>query len=322
MNLKLKKVVKNNVVDYGTPDEISKGFEYKFQLLSIIKDYKKFFGKKIDKSPKQKTNPITERQSVSKKYYKKILFNNKNIFRLKNLRNNFKKTHIINNENHLYNINHMNDIYRIEKSQKMQFKSPFIESFYNNKTSESFWKSNKINDKNLFENRFKTNESEKMIYNYNYDYPRYKKFNDINIKGDYFRLKYKDYIKRRKSQLDIKKINSFNKNIERPKTDSLKINKEEKRIIKPKEFRDENYSEYFQSYDFDNYKTIKQLNKKYHFYHSKEIDIEDINTHYFLLLKNMLNNDPGVSLHFDLKESQRKVNKMKNTRYFLRKIIK
>ena len=43
MNLKLKKIVKNNVVDYGTPDVPSIGFEKKFKMFSIIKYYKKIF---------------------------------------------------------------------------------------------------------------------------------------------------------------------------------------------------------------------------------------------------------------------------------------
>ena len=64
---------------------------------------------------------------------------------------------------------------------------------------------------------------------------------------------------------------------------------------------------------------MKQLKTKYHFYHKNKVEIEDINTRYFLMLRNILKNNPGVKLIKDTKESI--VKKIK-TRYILRKYKK
>ena len=314
MKLKLRKVVKNNIVDYGTPDPVSRGFEHKFQMHSLIKDYKKIFEKNLSNSPRSIHKANTEMQLITNKYYKKILSYNKTIFRLKNLRNEFKNSSVINNEYHLYNINHMNDIYRMEKSQNLRYDSPFLDSFYNkNKTSESFWKSNKINDIKLF-----GNENQKKIYKN--DGLKYKKINN-NIKSNYFRLKYKDFITRKKSLIKLKHINSAVKNTGKINIniDPLKKKKIEDEKIRAKEIQSEDYSDYFIDSDFSQDQTIKFLKNKYNFYHNKNIDMEDINTRYFLMLKNMLNSNPAIKLYNANKESKRKVNLMKK-RYVIRKI--
>lgn len=309
MNLKLKKVVKNNVVDYGTPDEIRRGFENKFHLFTIMKDYNKNFERKLVKNN-------TERSLIAKKYYKSILTQKKRIDRLKSIRKNFKNIFIKNNENHLYNINHMNDIYRIEKSQNFQFKSPKIDSFYNNnQTVESFRKSININEGSLFKNRFKTNENEKMIYSY--DFSNIKKIN--NIKSDYFKLRYKDYVQRKRSILNMNNINSFtNNNNEQVTNDSLNIKNNIKENVKTQKNISDNDSYIFVDYEFNNYKTTKELQNKYNFFNSKKLDMDKINTRYFLMIKKMLNNSPVIKLHSLTKGSERIVKKIK-TRYILKK---
>ena len=328
MNLKLKKVVKKNVVDYGTPDPISKGFEYKFQMFSIIKDYKKIFEKKSGKSPNQKhNNVITERRSVADKYFREIIAKHKTINRLKNLRNKFHNAIIKNNENFLYNINHMNDIYRIENSQRLHLISPVLDSLYNSKSNSTIGRFNQIKYDDKFDKNniginneiTKTNENEKMIYDY--DYIKYKKIN--NIKNHYFKLKYKDYVRRKTASLNIKNINSINKdkNSDKGIKEPLKIKDLENVKVKIKESRSQNSSDFFQISEFNDYKTMKQLKTKYHFYHKNKVEIEDINTRYFLMLRNILKNNPGVKLIKDTKESQKIVKKIK-TRYILRKYKK
>ena len=328
MNLKLKKVVKKNVVDYGTPDPVSKGFEYKFQLFTMIKDYKKIFGKKTGRSPKQKNfKAFTERHSIADRYYREILAKNKTINRLKNLRNKFHKKLIKNNENFLYGLNHMNDIYRIENSQKLHFISPYLDSLYNYKSNSTIGRFNQIkyddkSDKNNIDinNELKKiNGNEKVIYDY--DYIKYKKIN--NIKNHYFKLKYKDYIRRKTASLNIKNINSINKdkNSDKGIKEPLKIKDLENEKVKIKESRSQNSSDFSQISEFNDYKTMKQLKTKYHFYHKNKVEIEDINTRYFFMLRNILKNNPGVKLFKDIKESQKIVKKIK-TRYILRKYKK
>ena len=328
MNLKLKKVVKKNVVDYGTPDPISKGFEYKFQMFTIIKDYKKIFETKNGKNPKQKqNNVITERHAIANKYFREIIAKHKTINRLKKLRNKFHDAIIKNNENFLYNINHMNDIYRIENSQRLHLISPVLDSLYNSKSSSTIGRFNQIKyddkyDKNnigINNEVTKTNENEKMIYDY--DYIKYKKIN--TIKNHYFKLKYKDYIRRKTASLNIKNINSINKekNYDKGINEPLKIKNNENEKVKIKESISQNNSDFFQVSEFNDYKTIKQLKTKYHFYHKDKVEIEDINTRYFLMLRNILKNNPGVKLIKDSKESHRTVRKIK-TGYILKKLKK
>lgn len=326
MNLKLKKVVKKNVVDYGTPDPVSKGFEYKFQLFTMIKDYKKIFGKKTGRSPKQKNfKAFTERHSIADQYYREILAKNKTINRLKNLRNKFHKKLIKNNENFLYGLNHMNDIYRIENSQKLHFISPFLDSLYNYKSNSTIGRFNQIKyddkcDKNnidINDELIKTNGNEKVIYDY--DYIKYKKIN--NMKDHYFKLRYKDYIRRKTASLNIKNINDNNKNSDKGIKEPLKIKKIENENAKIKESSSQNNSDFFQISEFNDYKTVRQLKSKYHFYHKNKVEIEDINTRYFLMLRNVLKNNPGVKLIKDSKESQRTVRKIK-TGYILKKLKK
>ena len=156
---------------------------------------------------------------------------------------------------------------------------------------------------------------------YDYDYIKYKKIN--NIKNHYFKLKYKDYVRRKTASLNIKNINSINKdkNSDKGIKEPLKIKDLENEKVKIKESRSQNSSDFFQISEFNDYKTMKQLKTKYHFYHKNKVEIEDINTRYFLMLRNILKNNPGVKLIKDTKESQKIVKKIK-TRYILRKYKK
>ena len=79
------------------------------------------------------------------------------------------------------------------------------------------------------------------------------------------------------------------------------------------------YDDVFEDDEFDKDKTIKQLKRRYNFFHKSSLDIEEINSAYFVLLRKMLKNDPGVKFHFDLKESEKKVNKIKNYYNFRKK---
>ena len=84
MNFKLRKVVKNNVVDYGTPDKPKMGFEQKFKMISILKDYEDAFQKK--KRKKINTYYNIRSQSTANKYYEQIILKRHTIKRLKTLK--------------------------------------------------------------------------------------------------------------------------------------------------------------------------------------------------------------------------------------------
>ena len=148
MNLKLKKIVKNNVVDYGTPDAPSMDFEKKFKMFSIVKYYKRiFFKKKFLKKEKQLdtiNNFSTQRNFMPKGYYQKILLKNQNVDRLIKIGKDFKNQCIKNKYKILYDVNHANHLLRLEKSRvlHLKLKYPFNESKYNSQTL----KSNKINN--------------------------------------------------------------------------------------------------------------------------------------------------------------------------------
>ena len=202
MNLKLKKVVKENVVDYGTPDPINRGFEQKFQMYTIVKDFKRVFKKQLSKSPNLKYNiPNTERHHLENNHYKKIFSKYKIENPLENLRDKFKNIHFKSNENLLPNINNPNDINLVENSQKLQISSPFMDSIGSNIFTSTNSKTNENNDDKkgkkinlkLINNITKSNEENKIIHGY--DYIKYKQIN--NMRNHFFKLKYRDYIKRK-----------------------------------------------------------------------------------------------------------------------------
>ena len=123
--------------------------------------------------------------------------------------------------------------------------------------------------------------------------------------------------------MNIKNINLINKekNSDKGINEPLKIKNNENEKVKIKESRSQNNSDFFQVSEFNDYKTMKQLKTKYHFYHKDKVEIEDINTRYFLMLRNILKNNPGVKLIKDSKESQKIIRKIK-TRHILKKIKK
>ena len=326
MNLKLKKVVKNNVVDYGTQKNESRGFEHKFQIFSIIKDYKDIFSKKSQNNSHKKQRNLfnTERQSNSNIYYKKILLHKRIMNKLKTIRNKFKSSVIKNNQNNLnnnHNTNHITDIFRLRKSQDSKTKSPFYESFYQN-----FWQNKKINNEefkrtnsNLINNISNINTNET---NYQDDKTKYKKINYIkkyNLKIKHKILlgkKYDQFIKTSSS------INFFNNSFKKNSNIVLLKNlKHDSQKVKSFYNDSEKNQDIFKDYEFDDFKTMQCLKKKYQFFHENKLDLDEINTRYFLLLRNMLKYNPGVKLRRDSKESQRIINKIKN-KYYNRKIKK
>jgi hypothetical protein len=327
MNLKLKKVVKENVVDYGTPDPINRGFEQKFQMYTIVKDFKRVFKKQLSKSPKLKYNiPNTEKHHLENKYYKKIFSKYKIENPLENLRDKFKNIHFKSNENLLPNINNPNDINLVENSQKLQISSPFMDSIGSNIFTSTNSKTNENNDDKkgkkinlkLINNITKSNEENKIIHDY--DYIKYKQIN--NMRNHFFKLKYRDYIKRKIVLHDTK--NKTNNNFfDKTNLDSLKIKKNEESKMKLKESSPSlnNNSEYFSNDKFSNAKTMKLLKTKYNFYQPDKINMFDINNQYFGMIKKVLNNSPEIKLYKNIKESQKRINKIK-TRYVLRRIIK
>ena len=327
MNLKLKKVVKENVVDYGTPDPIIRGFEQKFQMYTIVKDFKRVFKKQLSKSPNLKYNfQNTEKHHLENKYYKKIFSKYKIENPLENLRDKFKNIHFKSNENLLPNINNPNDINLVENSQKLQISSPFIDSIGSNIFTSTNSKTNENNDDKkgkkinlkLINNITKSNEENKIIHDY--DYIKYKQIN--NMRNHFFKLKYRDYIKRKMVLHDTK--NKTNNNFfDKTNLDSLKIKKNEESKMKLKESNPspKNNSQYFSNDKFSNAKTMKLLKTKYNFYQPDKINMFDINNQYFGMIKKVLNNSPEIKLYKNIKESQKRINKIK-TRYVLRRIIK
>lgn len=327
MNLKLKKVVKENVVDYGTPDPINRGFEQKFQMYTIVKDFKRVFKKQLSKSPNLKYNfQNTEKHHLENKYYKKIFSKYKIENPLENLRDKFKNIHFKSNENLLPNINNPNDINLVENSQKLQISSPFIDSIGSNIFTSTNSKTNENNDDKkgkkinlkLINNITKSNEENKIIHDY--DYIKYKQIN--NMRNHFFKLKYRDYIKRKMVLHDTK--NKTNNNFfDKTNLDSLKIKKNEESKMKLKESNPspKNNSQYFSNDKFSNAKTMKLLKTKYNFYQPDKINMFDINNQYFGMIKKVLNNSPEIKLYKNIKESQKRINKIK-TRYVLRRIIK
>ena len=327
MNLKLKKVVKENVVDYGTPDPINRGFEQKFQMYTIVKDFKRVFKKQLSKSPNLKYNfQNTEKHHLENKYYKKIFSKYKIENPLENLRDKFKNIHFKSNENLLPNINNPNDINLVENSQKLQISSPFMDSIGSNIFTSTNSKTNENNDDKkgkkinlkLINNITKSNEENKIIHDY--DYIKYKQIN--NMRNHFFKLKYRDYIKRKIVLHDTK--NKTNNNFfDKTNLDSLKIKKNEESKMKLKESNPspKNNSQYFSNDKFSNAKTMKLLKTKYNFYQPDKINMFDINNQYFGMIKKVLNNSPEIKLYKNIKESQKRINKIK-TRYVLRRIIK
>ena len=121
--------------------------------------------------------------------------------------------------------------------------------------------------------------------------------------------------------MNIKNINSDNNHSNKRISPALKIKKNENESTKTKDSKSENYFDYFQFSDFNDYQTMKELKTKYNFYHSNKLEIEDINTRYFILLRNIIKNNPGIELHKKSKESQIRIKKIKS-RYILRTIKK
>ena len=322
MNFKLRKVVKNNVVDYGAPDKPKMGFEQKFKMILIMKDYNNAFQKKKRKQINIYGN--LRSQSVVNKYYNEILLKRKTIKRLRTLRNNFKNKCIKTNMNLMYKLNHMNDLYRIEKSKNLQLKlgEPFVDSANN---IDSLWRSSKINDESdlkinskITKINSKENDDKKM--NYDYNDIKYKKIN--NAKDFINRLKSKDLIRRKISISNNNNICSFINTSNNKDTFILSSQKTESKPIKIQENNTDNNSYFFQNEESDDYQTMKKLKNKYKFFHKEKLDTDDINIRYFSLLRNMLKTNPGVKLHKDKKESQRKVRIMKKNKYYLSPIKK
>ena len=316
MNFKLRKVVKSNVVDYGTPDKPKMGFEQKFKMISIMKDYEDAFYKQKRKQINTYSNK--QSQSMENKYYNEIILKRKSIKRLKTLKNNFKDECFKTNMNFRYNLNHMNDLYRLEKSQNLQLKStaPFVESAYN---SDAFWRTFKINDENsmkfnsnIIKNNSKDNDDKKVIYDYNNI--KYKKIN--NAKDFINRLKCKDLIRRKISLTNNTNINSYINTTNKKDTFILSSYKTENKPIKIMENTTDDSSYIFQNEEIDDFQIMNNLKNKYKFFRKKKLDIEDIHTRYFTLLRNMLKTNPGVKLHNDVKESQKKVRRIKLRKYY------
>ena len=316
MNFKLRKVVKNNVVDYGTPDKPKMGFEQKFKMISILKDYEDAFQKK--KRKKLNTYYNIRSQSTANKYYEQIILKRHTIKRLKTLKQNFKDKRFKTNINFMYNLNHMNDLYRLEKSQNLQLKTttPFVDSAYN---SNTFWKSSKINDEssmkfnsNIIKTNSKENDDKKVIYDYNNI--KYKKIN--NAKDFMNRLKCKDLIRRKISIINNTNINSYINTTNKKDTFILSSHKTENKPIKIEENNTDSSPYIFQNEEVNDFLTMKKLKNKYKFFHKRKLDIEDINIRYFTLLRNMLKTNPGVKLHNDIKGSQRKIRIMQLNRYY------
>lgn len=312
MNLKLKKIVKNNVVDYGTPDVPSIGFEKKFKMFSIIKYYKKIFFKKKFLKKEKELNSInnysTQRNFMPKGYYQKILLKNQNVDRLIKIGKDFKNQCIKNKYKILYDVSHANHLLRLEKSRvlHLKLKYPFNDSRYNSQTL----KSNKIN--NNYNERYSLN----LIKSTPDFCPESLKFKKINNFKDFAsKLKMKELL-RRKSLLkkNITTIGQVNNTSNKNSTILSKNQSENKlEINKVNKLGTETISDdVFDDDEFDKDKTVKQLRTRYNFFHKSNLDIEEINTAYFILLRRMLKNDPGVKFHFDLKGSEKKVNKIKN----------
>ena len=312
MNLKLKKIVKNNVVDYGTPDVPSIGFEKKFKMLSLIKYYKKIFLKKKflqkDKELNSINNYSTQRNFMPKGYYQKILLKNQNVDRLIKIGKDFKNQCIKNKYKILYNVNNANHLLRLEKSRvlHLKFKYPLTDSRYNSQTL----KSNKINDN--YNERSNSNliRSKPDFCPENFKYKKIQNFKDFASK-----LKMKELL-RRKSLLK-KNITTFGQvnNTSNKNSIILSINQSENKIEinNVNKLGTETISDdVFDDDEFDKDKTVRQLKRRYNFFHKSNLDIEEINTAYFILLRKMLKNNPGVKFHYDLKESEKKVNKIKN----------
>ena len=296
-------------------------------MYTIVKDFKRVFKKQLSKSPNLKYNiPNTERHHLENKHYKKIFSKYKIENPLENLRDKFKNIHFKSNENLLPNINNPNDINLVENSQKLQISSPFMDSIGSNIFTSTNSKTNENNDDKkgkkinlkLINNITKSNEENKIIHDY--DYIKYKQIN--NMRNHFFKLKYRDYIKRKMVLHDTK--NKTNNNFfDKTNLDSLKIKKNEESKMKLKESNPspKNNSQYFSNDKFSNAKTMKLLKTKYNFYQPDKINMFDINNQYFGMIKKVLNNSPEIKLYKNIKESQKRINKIK-TRYVLRRIIK
>ena len=329
MNLKLKKVDKETVVDYGTPEPSPRLFEQKFQMYIIVKDFKRIFKKKLSKSPNLNNNsPNTERNSLENRYYKNIFSKYKLANPLETLKEKFKNMFIKSNENLLPSINHPSYINSDESNQNLYYSSPFMESIGNNLLTPTNFKTNVINnDKKekkinlkLINNISKTNEEKKNNI-YDYDYIKYKKIN--KMRNHHFKLKYRDYIKRKIALYDLKNNTSNNNNFNKTNFDSLKIQKNKEMKLKSIENSpsQKNNSDYFSNFKFNDFNTMKHLKTKNNFFQPNKINMFDINNQYFHFVKKILNKSPVIKLHNNIKESQKKINNMK-TRYILRRIIK
>ena len=305
MNLKLKKVVKNNVVDYGTPDLPSLSFEDKFKFFNIIKYYKKNIFKekpKPLKHIKSINNFNTQRNLIAKNYYKKILLKNQKTNRLLKIGNNFRNKWN-NKKIILRDINHVNDLFGVGKSQNLnlRIKNPFSDSGYNSQTL----KSNIINDDN---NRRYNLSIIKSISNIYEDNLKYKKIN--NFKDFAYKLKCKELL-RRKNNLTTNQVNSSS-NINNIILTKNK-NENENELKKVSEYETQTVSDAFNENEFNGDKAVQKLKKHYNFFCKSYLDIDDINTEYFLILKKILKKNPGVKFRFDLKESEKKILKIKKS---------
>ena len=318
MNLKLKKVVKNNIVDYGASGGTRRGFEEKFRLYSIIKDYKDIFERKSQSSNKKLTDnkAFTEREYAPNKYYKKILYQNKAISRLKNIRYKFKNLYIKNKAKLVDNFNHTNNNFRLIKSLNLKRENPFYDSF--RKNFLSLQKVNKEEFKKTSENIIKSISNIDLDETNFHEYQtKYKKIN--NIKKLNLSLKKKILLGKKYDGLNNPNlsINFFNNSYRKSKILLLKNKKDENENAKKNYNETEKDENVFEN-EFDNDKILKNLKKKYQFFHLNKLDMDEINNRYFLMLRNMLKINPGVKLHNDAKESHRKIRKMKDKYYNMR----
>ena len=200
-------------------------------------------------------------------------------------------------------INHVNDLFGVGKSQNLnlRIKNPFSDSGYNSQTL----KSNIINDDN---NRRYNLSIIKSISNIYEDNLKYKKIN--NFKDFAYKLKCKELL-RRKNNLTTNQVNSSS-NINNIILTKNK-NENENELKKVSEYETQTVSDAFNENEFNGDKAVQKLKKHYNFFCKSYLDIDDINTEYFLILKKILKKNPGVKFRFDLKESEKKILKIKKS---------
>ena len=137
---------------------------------------------------------------------------------------------------------------------------------------------------------------------------KYKKIN--NFKEFAYKLKCKELL-RRKNNLTTNQVNSSS-NINNIILTKNK-NENENELKKVSEYETQTVSDAFNENEFNGDKAFQKLKKHYNFFCKSYLDIDDINTEYFLILKKILKKNPGVKFRFDLKESEKKILKIKKS---------